>query len=140
MRAVVLDTNVVVSGLRSQRGAAFRLLSLVGSGRFEHCMSVALAFEYADAVTRPGAGIRLRRPVIEDILDYLCASARKVKIHFLWRPTLADPKDDMVLEVAVCGGCEAIVTYNIRDFRGCGAFGVRAIRPQKFLSLIGADK
>jgi putative PIN family toxin of toxin-antitoxin system len=140
MRAVVLDTNVVVSGLRSQRGAAFRLLSLVGSGRFEHCMSVALAFEYEDAVTRPGAGIRLPRPVIKDILDFLCASARRVKIHFLWRPTLADPKDDMVLEVAVCGGCEAIVTYNIRDFRGSGAFGVRAIRPQKFLSLIGADK
>ena len=140
MRAVVLDTNVVVSALRSQRGAAFRLLSLVGSGRFEHCMSVALAFEYEDAVTRLGSGIRLPRPVVEDILDFLCASARKVKIHFLWRPTLADPKDDMVLEVAVCGGCEAIVTYNIRDFRGCGGFGVKAIRPQKFLSMIGADK
>ena len=138
MRAVVLDTNVVVSALRSQRGAAFRLLSLVGSGRFEHCMSVALAFEYEDAVTRPG--IRLPRPVVEDILDFLCASARKVKIHFLWRPTLADPNDDMVLEVAVCGGCEAIVTYNIRDFRGSGAFGVTAIRPQRFLTMIGAEK
>ena len=123
-----------------QRGAAFRVLSLVGSGAFQHCMSVALAFEYEDAVTRPGCGIRLPRTVVEDILDYLCASAQRVKIHFLWRPTLPDPSDDMVLEVAVCGACEAIVTYNVRDFRGSTQFGVKAIRPQKFLAMIGADK
>jgi len=140
MRRVVLDTNVVVSALRSQHGAAFRVLSLVGSGTFEHCMSVALAFEYEDAVTRPGSGVRLPRPVVEDILDFLCASARKVMIHFLWRPTLPDPQDDMVLEVAVGGACEAIVTYNVRDFRGSARFGVQAVRPQKFLSMIGADK
>jgi putative PIN family toxin of toxin-antitoxin system len=140
MRSVVLDTNVIVSGLRSQRGAAFRVLSLVGSGTFEHCMSVALAFEYEDAVKRPESGIRLPHAAVEDVLDFLCGSARRVKIHFLWRPTLLDPKDDMVLEVAVHGGCESIVTYNVRDFRGSERFGVRAIRPRQFLSMIGESK
>ncbi len=137
MRRVVLDTNVIVSGLRSQRGAAFRVLSLVGSGLFEHCLSVTLAFEYEDAIKRSVSGIRLPKSVVENILDFLCASARQQEIHFLWRPTLSDAKDDMVLEVAVHAGCEAIVTYNVEDFRGCERFGVKAMRPQTFLELIG---
>jgi len=139
MRRVVLDTNVIVSGLRSQRGAAFRVLSLVGSGLFEHCLSVTLAFEYEDAVKRPVSGIRLPKSVVEGILDFLCASARQQEIHFLWRPTLSDAKDDMVLEVAIHGGCEAIVTYNVADFRGSERFGVKAMRPQEFLELIGGN-
>lgn len=137
MRRVVLDTNIIVSGLRSQRGAAFRVLSLVGSGLFEHYLSVTLAFEYEDAVKRSGSAIRLPKSVVEDVLDFLCASARQQEIYFLWRPTLSDAKDDMVLEVAVHGGCEAIVTYNVEDFRGSERFGVKAMRPQEFLKLIG---
>ena len=137
MRRVVLDTNVIVSGLRSQRGAAFRVLSLVGSGLFEHCLSVTLAFEYEDAAKRPVSGIRLPKSVVEAVLDFLCASALQQEIHFLWRPTLADAKDDMILEVAVHGGCEAIVTYNVKDFRGSERFGVKAVRPHEFLELIG---
>jgi putative PIN family toxin of toxin-antitoxin system len=137
MRRVVLDTNVIVSGLRSRRGASFRVLSLVGGGFFEHYMSVALAFEYEDAVKRSGSGIHLSKSVLEDILDFLCASARQQEIHFLWRPTLPDPKDDMVLEVAVHGGCEAIVTYNVEDFQGSERFGIKVIRPQEFLKFLG---
>jgi putative PIN family toxin of toxin-antitoxin system len=137
MRHVVLDTNVIVSGLRSRRGASFRVLSLVGSGLFEHHMSVALAFEYEDAVKRPGSGIHLPESVVEDILDFLCASARQQEIHFFWRPTLPDPKDDMVLEAAVHGGCEAIVTYNVEDFRGSERFGVKVIEPKDLLKLLG---
>ena len=137
MRRVVLDTNVIVSGLRSRRGASFRVLSLVGSGLFEHCVSVALAFEYEDAIKRSKSGIQLPKAVVEDILDFLCASARQQEIHFLWRPVLPDPKDDMVLEVAIHGGCEAIVTYNVEDFRGSDRFGVKVIQPQEFLKLLG---
>lgn len=139
MHRVVLDTNVIVSGLRSQRGAAFRVLSLVGSGLFEHCLSVTLAFEYEDAVYRSASGVRLPKSIVEDILDFLCASAHQQAIHFLWRPTLSDAKDDMVLEVAAHAGCEAIVTYNVEDFRGSGRFGVKAIRPREFLELIGGN-
>jgi putative PIN family toxin of toxin-antitoxin system len=137
MRRVVLDTNVIVSGLRSRRGASFRVLSLVGSGLFEHYLSVTLAFEYEDAVRRSDSGIHLPDSMVEGLLDFLCASARQQEIHFLWRPMLPDPKDDMVLEVAVHGGCEAIVTYNTEDFRGSERFGVKAIRPQEFLKLLG---
>lgn len=133
---VVLDSNVIVSGLRSGLGASNRVLSLVGSGRFVHAVSVALAFEYEAAVLRPEAGVRLPRPVIDDILDYLCRAADRQRIHFLWRPALPDPGDDLVLEVAVQARCSRIVTFNTRDFRGAERFGVRAVTPGAFLRLL----
>lgn len=131
---VVLDTNVVVAALRSRRGAAHRLLSLVGTGAFEHSLSVGLLFEYEAALTRPGIGILLPRRRLEDVLDYLAASARRQQIHYLWRPVLRDPSDDLVLEVAVAGGCQAIVTYNVRDFAGSDRFSIRVVTPAQFLA------
>ena len=73
-----------------------------------------------------------------DILDYLCAMATKQEIFFLWRPSLRDPKDEMVLETAVAGGCSAIVTYNKRDFQGAEQFGLAISTPKEFLEIIGA--
>ena len=133
---VVLDSNVVVAGLRSGRGASNRVLSLVGTGRFVHAVSVALTFEYESAVLRPEAGVRLPRPVINDVLDYLCSSADRRRIHFLWRPVLPDAGDDLVLEVAVHAGCTQIVTFNVRDFRGAERFGIRVLTPGALLRLL----
>ena len=132
---VVLDTNVLVAGLRSRRGASFRLLSLWGTQRFVPCVSVPLVLEYEDALLRDIHG--LSPEVVEDVLDYLCSVADRRTIHFLWRPFLRDPRDDMVLEVAVGGRCQTIVTHNLRDFAGCERFGVRALTPREFLRLLG---
>lgn len=137
-RRVVLDTNVLVAGLRSSLGASHQLLSLVGTGRFTHVISVALVFEYESAVTRPEAGIPLSRATIDDVLDYLCRTGQRQPIYFLWRPTLPDPNDDLVLEVAAHGRCDTIVTFNTRDFRGAERFGVRVLRPHPFLHSLGA--
>lgn len=133
---VVLDSNVVVSALRSRRGASNRVLSLVGSGRFVHAISVALAFEYESAVLRPESGVVVARPLIDDVLDYVCSTADRQRIYFLWRPVLPDPSDDLVLEVAVHAGCTMIVTFNARDFRGAERFGVRVVTPGAFLRLL----
>ena len=130
---VVLDTNVLVAGLRSSLGASSRVLSLVGAGRFVHAVSVALLFEYESAVLRPEVGVRLPRAVIDDVLDYLCASAERQRIYFLWRPILPDPSDDLVLEVAAHAQCDRIVTFNVRDFRGAERCGIRAVTPGAFL-------
>jgi len=134
---VVLDTNVLVAGLRSRLGASNRVLSLVGTGRFEHVVSVALLFEYESAVMRPEASIRLPRSVINDVLDYVCAAGERQLIYFLWRPTLPDPSDDLVLEVAAHGRCDRIVTFNTRDFVGSERFGVRVETPTMFLRSLG---
>lgn len=133
---IVLDTNVIVSALRSSQGASFRLLGLLGQGKFEFSVSVPLIFEYEDACNRQGAS-SLKPQEIGGIIDYLCLAGDRRQIYFLWRPCLKDPKDDLVLELAVESGCDFIVTYNQKDFAGSEKFGVRVLTPKEFLTLIG---
>jgi putative PIN family toxin of toxin-antitoxin system len=134
---VVNDTCVLIAGLRSRKGAAFRLLKLLGSDRFEVCISVPLVLEYESAMHRMAANVGLKRADIDDVLDYFCAVAEHRRIHFLWRPFLRDPEDDMVLELAVESGSGVIVTHNLGDFEGTDQFGVRAVTPAEFLREIG---
>ena len=136
---VVVDTNVVVAGLRSRRGSAFRLLSQVGRGRFEIALSVPLVLEYEDALLRPQVG-NLGQPDVDAVLDYFCKVAHLQQIFFLWRPLLPDSKDDMLLELAVAARCQSIVTYNVRDFVGAGKFGISILEPGPFLSGVGVIK
>ena len=63
------------------------------------------------------------------LVDHICDIGRRQEIHFLWRPTLADPSDEFILELAVAAGCHAIVTHNIRAFRRSGEFKVTVLTP-----------
>ncbi len=135
---VVIDTNVLVAGLRSRRGSAFRLLSLVGKGQFDLHLSVPLVFEYEAVLQRELPFLQITGEAAETIIDFHCAVATHHPIFFLWRPFLRDPKDDMVLELAVKARCEFIITYNARDFVGIEQFGLRTTEPGMFLQLIGA--
>lgn len=134
---VVLDTNVLIAALRSRRGASFRLLSLVGTGRFDIALSVPLVLEYKSVAERMFADLAVSASDLSDILDYLCSVALHRPVFFLWRPVLPDPKDDMVLELAVDAGAPVIVTFNIRDFVGVDRFGIRALTPRAYLQEIG---
>jgi hypothetical protein len=99
---------------------------------------VPLILEYEEGVMRH---INERSPegkIWSDILDFICYVAWRQEVFFLWRPFLPDPKDDMVLELAVAAGCDAIVSYNKRDLAGAERFGVRLCTPKKFLTEIGA--
>jgi putative PIN family toxin of toxin-antitoxin system len=136
---IVIDTNVLVAALRSRRGASFKLVSVLPSDEFSIAISVPLVLEYEDALER------LESPAIteQDIgnfVDFLCKIGHHQEIFFLWRPFLPDPSDDHVLEVAVAAGCDAIVTYNKRDFKGIERFGLRVLDPREFLSEIGVIK
>jgi putative PIN family toxin of toxin-antitoxin system len=134
---IVVDTNVLVAGLRSKRGASNRLLRLVGTGTFEIHLSVPLFFEYAEQCLDLVGGLPLSKEDVDDLLDYLCKVAHHWPIFFLWRPFLNDPKDDLVLEVAVAGQCDGIVTFNKRDFLGAHQFGLKLWTPKEFLQQIG---
>lgn len=135
---IVIDTNVLISALRSKFGASHRLFLLLESGKFEINLSVALAFEYEDAGKRLVANkLGLKTSDVDDILDYVFSVANRRIVHYLWRPFLSDPADDMVLELAVSAGCDFIVTYNQRDFAGVDQFGVRVLTAQEFLHEIG---
>lgn len=135
---IVLDTNVIVAGLRSRRGSAFRLLTLVGTEQFDIHLSVPLVMEYRDVLSREDLNLALSAADIEALIEFYCSVAVKHQIFFLWRPYLLDPKDDMVLELAVTAGCDSVVTYNHRDFIGIEKFGIRAITPAELLQEIGA--
>jgi putative PIN family toxin of toxin-antitoxin system len=135
---IVVDTNVFISALRSQYGASYRLFMLLESGQFEINLSVPLAIEYEAVSKRMARTLGLTRADIDDILNYVVSVANRHQIHYLWRPFLKDPKDDMMLELAVAAGCETIVTYNQHDFAGVAQFNIRVMTAQEFLEQIGA--
>ena len=134
---IVMDTNVLISALRSKRGASFLFLSLFGKQKYDIYISVPLILEYESAAKRMARSIGLKHSEIDDILDYLCSTAQHRKIHFLWRPVLRDPSDDMVLELAVECRADYIVTFNVKDFKGARNFGVLTITPRDLLKKIG---
>jgi len=134
----VIDTNVFVSALRSRRGASLNLLSFIDSGKFQVNVSVPLLLEYEVKGKQLVGEIALTDKDIDDILNYICKIANRRQVFYLWRPFLKDPKDDMVLELAVSAGCDFIITYNQRDFQGVEQFGIQPITPKEFLQKIGA--
>lgn len=136
---VVLDTNVIYSGLRSRRGASFKLLSLLGSGRFEIHLSVPLVLEYEEVLQEKRRDLGLTEADVDDVLDYLCRVAGLHEIHFLWRPRLKDPEDEMILKLSVEASCDYIVTYNKQDFPGVEKFGVELVTAKELLQKIGAQ-
>jgi putative PIN family toxin of toxin-antitoxin system len=139
-RRVVLDTNVLVAGLQSRQDASFRLLRLLGTGRFEAAVSVPLVLEYEDVLMRHVKMVDFDEAEIAAVIDYMCAVGRRQRIYFLWRPFLRDPKGDLVLELAVAANCEGIVTFNARDFVGVERFGLWVITPREFLVRIGDNR
>ena len=134
---IVIDTSVLASALRSRQGASYRLLSLVGSGKFAVSLSVPLLLEYEQVAKRLVGQSPLTEVDIDDILDYVCQMAGHQRVFYLWRPFLKDPEDDMVLELAVAANCGYVVTFNMRDFAGAEQFGIRIVTPRDFLQLIG---
>jgi putative PIN family toxin of toxin-antitoxin system len=133
---IVINTNVFVAALRSRRGASHKLLTLLNSEKFAINISVPLVLEYEAAAKRLSHELRLTAGDIDDILDYMCAIANRRQVFYLWRPFLKDPKDDMVLELAVTANCDVIVTYNIADLQGIECFGLRVMTPKDFLQTI----
>jgi putative PIN family toxin of toxin-antitoxin system len=136
---IVIDTNVLYAGLRSQLGASHRLLKEIGRNQaFQIHLSVPLVLEYEEIARRHSRSLGLTYQDIDDILDYLCSVAGLHDVFYLWRPFLPDPNDDMLLELAVEAQCTRIITFNLKDFARVEQFGVRAVRPGEFLNEIGA--
>ena len=121
-----------MAALRSNRGASFELLRQLRRGAFEIAVSVPLVVEYEASLLRHVVA-PVEQADVEAVLDYLCSIAVKQEIFFLWRPLLTDPKDDMVVEVAVAAQCAAVVTHNVRDFALSSRFELAVLTPGEFL-------
>jgi putative PIN family toxin of toxin-antitoxin system len=132
---VVLDTNVLVAASRSRRGASFALLQAMRNRQFLALLSVPLMLEYEAVLKRPEqlAASRRNMPMTDAFLDALCLLGEAVHLHYLWRPQLRDPADEMVLETALNGRADVLVSMNIRDFATAGRFRLKVATPGAFL-------
>ncbi|MGD0776187.1 MAG: putative toxin-antitoxin system toxin component, PIN family [Candidatus Solibacter sp.] len=136
---LVMDTDAVIAAMRSPAGASAAILRAVRQGQATLLLSVPLAMEYEAVCRRPEhreeAGLSARQ--VEIFLDAIIAMGEPVQTHFLWRPQLRDANDEMVLEAAVNGRADALVTFNVRDYGTAAAqFGVEVLLPREAIARI----
>ena len=134
-----MDTDAVVAAMRSPAGASAAIIRAVRQRQATLLLSVPLAMEY-EAVCRRSehreeSGLSVRQ--VEIFLDAFIAMGEPVRTHFLWRPQLRDPNDEMVLEAAVNGKADALVTFNVRGYGTTPAqFGVEVLLPREAIARI----
>lgn len=138
---LVLDTDVLVAAVRSDLGASRRLLRMGLEGRYRILASVPLMLEYQAVLSRQehlnASGISVED--VSALLDTVALAAEPVRLAFLWRPLLRDSDDDMVLEAAINGEADALVSFNQRDFADAVArFGLPLWTPREALYRVEA--
>jgi|SRR5215467_8887115 len=139
MRRVVLDTSVVVAGLRSRSGAANAILRLLAEKRLVALASPPLFLEYEEVLKRAEHRLAhgLSEEQLDDFLAELAALIEPVELHFQWRPQTRDPGDELVLEAAINGEADALITHNIADFtEAAERFGISVLRPNQALKKV----
>ena len=139
---VVLDTNVLVAAGRSRNGASFALLQALRANRFRLLASVPLVLEYEAVLKRPEHLLVGHRSaaMVDAFLDALVLGVEPVHLFYLWRPQLRDPADEMVLETALNGRAEALVTFNIDDFAAARRFALPVLTPAAFLRQLNKER
>ena len=130
---IVIDTNVLLSALYSNKGASYKLLSIIDSDKFVVNISTTLIYEYEEILKQKS---KLEFKYIDSILNYICKIGKKNKIFYLWRPKLRDVDDDFLLELAVKSD-SIIVTLNKKDFKPAKQFNLNVMTPKEFLQYIG---
>jgi putative PIN family toxin of toxin-antitoxin system len=134
-----MDTDAVVAAMRSPSGASAGIIRAVREDLVTLLLSVPLVMEY-EAVCqriehRTAAGLSARE--VDVFLNAIVSMGEPVHTHFLWRPQLHDPNDEMVLETAVNGHAGILVTFNLRDFGTAAAqFGIHVLLPREAIARI----
>jgi putative PIN family toxin of toxin-antitoxin system len=129
---LVLDTNILVAAVRSRSGASAALLGGVREGRLTAVASPPLFLEYEAVLKRPEhlAAANFSLDDVDALLRALASLIAPAAAGQAWRPLLADPDDEMVLEAAINGAADAIVTFERRTFEVAAAsFGIEVLTP-----------
>jgi putative PIN family toxin of toxin-antitoxin system len=136
----VLDTDVLVAALRSRDGASWQLVDRALKREFTLLLSVPLILEYEAVLTREEhRKVHDLVPDVDELINSLASVAESVQIRFLWRLLLSDPTDDMVLETAVNGRADLLVTFNQEDFAAAAkGFAVKIVRPSEAMHRLRA--
>jgi putative PIN family toxin of toxin-antitoxin system len=136
---LVMDTDVVIAGMRSPKGASAALLKAAQAKQFSLLLSVPLAVEYEAICGKREHQLAAGLSSLEasQFVTAVIALSEPVSIHYLWRPKLRDPNDEMVLETAVNGQAKAIVTFNEKDYGTVPReFGIDVLLPAEAIHRI----
>ena len=133
---IVVDTSVVIAGMRSKSGVSNAFLRLLNNSRVKFHISNALLFEYEEVLRREQAALCLTDQDIDDVLDGFCTMGQKHYRPFSWRPVSRDPDDDFVVELALSARVDYLVTYNLRDLHFVEQYGIKVMTPQQVLEIL----
>lgn len=134
---IILDTNVLVAAIRSNRGAANFLLEKIRDPRWQVNVSTPLLLEYEDVLKRPEMEGFISHENVDLFIDAICSISECHDIYYLWRLLARDPNDAFILELAVRINADFLITYNPKDFSNASDFGVKLATPKEFLQFVG---
>ena len=135
---IIIDTNVLISGLRSRQGASYQMLARLKDDRWQLNISVPLILEYETLLIREVATLQISTLIIDRILDDICTISNHHEIFYLWRPTAKDPNDDFLIDLALKAKADFIISYNQRDLEPARSrFGLKLVTPKTFLQMVG---
>lgn len=137
---IVIDTNVILAGLKSNKGASYKLLTILNDQRFQINISTTLIFEYEEILKREQQQIRLDNEDIEDIINEICHLANHHQLFYIWRPLAKDKDDDFLIDLAFKCQAQFIISYNQKDLQPVEKFGILILTPKQFLELLGEIK
>lgn len=135
MRAVI-DTNILISAMKSTMGASHSVLMAIFRRQFVPVLSVPLVMEYEEVAKRPGLIPHLSASQIDAILDLVCARGHEQRIFFNWRPFLSDTDDDMLVELAIAARAPYIVTSNLKHLKPAEQLGITVLEPGSFCHIL----
>lgn len=136
----ILDTNVFLSALWSNQGAAYALLTELRLGRWQMVLSNHLLFEYEEIGKRHATEMEITVGDVDELLDALCVVAEQVQLEPAWIPQLSDPDDEPLLQMAVEARVPIIVTRNYRHLKIAESYGIEVLSPAEFLAKIRSNQ
>lgn len=133
-----MDTNVLVAGLRSNKGASFELLRLLRAGKWRLLLSNTVLAEYEEIVKREAAALGLTLADADKLLDALCLLAEPCTMSSRWLPILNDPSDEALVHLAFEAAADCLVTHNRRHLEPAIGLGMKVLAPKQFLDIVRA--
>ena len=132
----MLDTNILVAGLRNRTGASFQIIDWIVQGKITPVVTVPMVLEYEEVLKRPGIVPNLSARDVDTFLDYFVSKSEGHRVHYLWRPFLPDPDDDMLVEAALTSRANLIVTGNLGDLRPAATLGIQVMTAGEFARML----
>jgi putative PIN family toxin of toxin-antitoxin system len=136
MIRAVLDTNVILSALRSRNGASFEIMDRLDRGEFFLMLSQTVLAEYEEVIKREMIPLGYSAAAIDRFLDDLCYTAQVFKPSGFWKTALPDPDDEPLAQLAMESKIDYLVTHNVRHFPADRLPAVRVVDPRAFLNIL----